>query len=749
MVQSSLSGKSAGLYVDLNGVIHPLCHGPAVDDLSEEEKIKNILLYLENLIELVKPTSVLYLAADGVAPRAKINQQRARRYMSAAGASSSAEKKFDPNAISPGTLFMDRVTKAIQGFIHAKLEEKSPLWGGLSIILSDSNVPSEGEHKIIQFLRSQRKSSSFFSDHNVIVGLDADLILLSLELHVPRIVLMREIRKRQGNKPITVDEIIRPLFEYFSIDVVGESIVTELYELSLLKKYKSLVPSSNFCPVSASGYRFDSPRNIGRTETVEGNEVDSFHPCTCSFNSKIVDDFMVITFLVGNDFISRLPSSHCGESALDHLLECYIDDVLPYGFLTLGRGELSLPQLSRLFQSYARFEELLFLSAKHSDFNLLSCESKRESFNVMRETYYRSIGILDETMDEMCRAYLQTLAFIARYYTGGGEVDWRWFYPFHHSPLACDVHRFLERTDLTFSLTPAVENKPCDKMVQLLSILPPPSAGLIPAACQALLEISESNPHVSASWKVDYTGVKEDHMATVILPFVNLQHLEAQFEPIKKKLGPNDALLNTNSTYHFLFCAEGNNEAQHKAPEFLLGEKVLLDTKDGVLVYHYREEKPTETRPMVYSHSAPLMRSYSSWNTFALSTKVELIDFVIVLFLTLEAFFLFSGHPFLAVQVVSLSAFVALTLYALGIAATIPSNFQSASIYRFQSRNFFLNWICCGCKMPNFQRQKYCFFCSAPFDAKLCKAFFSSKYSQSVPLLYQADHRGNMKDFSF
>jgi 5'-3' exoribonuclease 1 len=83
-----------------------------------------------SLYKLVQPRKVLYLAVDGVAPRAKMNQQRSRRFRSAKdaetttseiiarGGSSQLEleslKRFDSNCITPGTDFMLKLSLAMQ-----------------------------------------------------------------------------------------------------------------------------------------------------------------------------------------------------------------------------------------------------------------------------------------------------------------------------------------------------------------------------------------------------------------------------------------------------------------------------------------------------------------------------------------------------------------------------------------------------------------------------------------------------------
>jgi 5'-3' exoribonuclease 2 len=195
--------------------------------------MREVFIYTDRVVSMVRPRKLLMMAIDGVAPRAKMNQQRSRRFRSAQEAQQKEEDRqkaiaeweamgkevsdefrnevgWDSNAITPGTPFMDLLAKSLRYWVRKKINE-DPGWAGvrfslsplslsvltvfkqLEVIISDASVPGEGEHKIMDFIRRQRAHPSHDPNtKHVIYGLDADLIMLSLATHEPHFKVLRE-----------------------------------------------------------------------------------------------------------------------------------------------------------------------------------------------------------------------------------------------------------------------------------------------------------------------------------------------------------------------------------------------------------------------------------------------------------------------------------------------------------------------------------------------------------------------------
>ncbi|GMR35858.1 hypothetical protein PMAYCL1PPCAC_06053 [Pristionchus mayeri] len=341
------------LYLDMNGIIHNCSH-PNDDDItfriSEEQIFQDIFKYIENLFNIIKPQKVFFMAVDGVAPRAKMNQQRARRFMSAknaddllekakkAGEEIPSEKRFDSNCITPGTQFMVELQRRLDEWVQHKVNTDGR-WRGMRIYLSGHNCPGEGEHKIMDFIRAERASEGYDPNtRHCMYGLDADLIMLGMCSHEPHFSLLREEVKfsrpaRPGKKkgappPKKTD---------------ADSICFHLLHLSILREYLAW----EFIKVKeAISFEYDMER--------------------------IIDDWVLMGFLIGNDFIPHLPNVHIHDDALPLLYSTYMD-VLPTldGYIN-ENGHLNLKRFQEFLKAFSRNDRNSFLQVMEDEEYLAS-----------------------------------------------------------------------------------------------------------------------------------------------------------------------------------------------------------------------------------------------------------------------------------------------------------------------------------------------------------------------------------------
>jgi 5'-3' exonuclease len=137
----------------------------------------------------------VFLAVDGVVPMAKIRQQRVRRFKSAwlRKQTNGGTDAWDSNAITPGTAFMEKLTRELEGLA----KEQGKGWS-----VSGIQEPGEGEHKIMEWLREGKSPAG---KEVIVYGLDADLILLSMLVRGHPLWLLRETQEFGGKLVMDAD----------------------------------------------------------------------------------------------------------------------------------------------------------------------------------------------------------------------------------------------------------------------------------------------------------------------------------------------------------------------------------------------------------------------------------------------------------------------------------------------------------------------------------------------------------------
>jgi len=181
--------KVDNLYLDCNSIIYDAYSKMEFDKLTESVAIsiiRRVILKIEEYISIVNPSKTVIIAFDGVAPVAKLEQQRSRRYKSSYQNQISRmifkKEKDDPwntTAITPGTKFMTELNIMVTEHFNPEITNKFNLH---NIIVSGSNNIGEGEHKLFDYIRSNPEKHS--TETTIIYGLDADLIMLSIN-HLP------------------------------------------------------------------------------------------------------------------------------------------------------------------------------------------------------------------------------------------------------------------------------------------------------------------------------------------------------------------------------------------------------------------------------------------------------------------------------------------------------------------------------------------------------------------------------------
>jgi 5'-3' exonuclease len=512
------SPKINNLYLDCNSFIYEAHHFlsktlTALEKLKDpdfhlyEEKIINhVCASLIKMIEHLQPNKRLLIAFDGVAPMAKLDQQRNRRYMAAFQTSLTGKpsQEWNTAAITPGTVFMEKLGAAITKRFLMPRD-----FGLETIIVSSAAEPGEGEHKIYEYIRDH--AAYHKTTQTIIYGLDADLIMLTLNhLHISaNMYLYRETPEFIK----TIDKTLNPNENYLlDIPLFAQTIIKELSGID--------------------------------TNNIDTNKIDN----------DILFDYILLCFFLGNDFLPHFPALNIRTTGIENLINAYKFVFQNGGECeTLTKNRVINWKNMRKFVAHLAANELEYIQ---EEYVLREKASKRLQYGTARANdpeqdenlllplkerahelyinpkelgwearYYKVLmntAIDDDRRKEISTNYLEGLEWTMKYYSSGC-ADWRWQYHYHYPPLLVDLIKFVPYFDHTF--VPLQAKQPVSPLAQLSYVLPPASMGLIPYALHKKLLTEQPDWYVS-----DYTFLwafcKFFWEAHVELPHIDMAVLE-------------------------------------------------------------------------------------------------------------------------------------------------------------------------------------------------------------------------------
>ena len=474
------------LFMDCNSIIydevrklHEKYDGEFDNELFESRLIQSVINTIGVYIDYIQPSDIVYIAFDGVAPFAKMNQQRTRRHKGMITSKinniigmEESKLKWTTSNITPGTHFMDklssRVSKAFGGLeSHYRVKK---------IIVSCSDQPGEGEHKLFQYVRSHKET--FQNTNMVIYGLDSDLIMLSL-FHC---------------------EIFKNKYIFRETPEFGKGILTEKQ--------------------CSTEFMYMHVHSLAKAILIEmrcGEE--QYHR---------LYDYMFMCFLLGNDFLPHFPSLNIRTMGIEVIMDTYKKLIgnhsqkmlvsrnkkIEWKWVNQFLSELAKDEKKRLLEEYKIRDKMS--SRKWNTKNMEGRDFMVQSVPIIyrfkedyimpqqpywENRYYESLfgkecGYKD--IKDVCENYLSGLEWVFKYYTQNCP-DWKWSYNYDYPPLFKDLcqHlptskdvRFIDETNTTVPFSP---------YVQLAYVLPHQNHNLLPPYIEEYLMKEASDFYVNQS----------------------------------------------------------------------------------------------------------------------------------------------------------------------------------------------------------------------------------------------------------
>lgn len=406
------------LSFDVNGVIHKaraIVYGLEEDTIPEYREMLAIMnskvkerrvmatacKIIAETTMTIKPNKTVYISVDGPVNRAKMQQQRGRRY---ASASNEHADQPDTSSITPGTLFMQKFHVYFTKWVEANRG-----YFPEELIYSSHLVNGEGEHKIMQAYRTGKVIGN---GYHVLYGLDADLIMLSLLSPLQNIMLVREDLQKVIN--------INALKEF----LIG--LAPEKLKETMIPDFVMLMEliGNDFLPHS---HLHDSM--FERVEAILRAYFQQGKPATIKQETNRLRyiDFSVLPII-----INALGNADVQASS-NEAIEQFTHPELFHPSRFYREAIVSEPvkgstHLRRTFD-WSNFRSSWY----NNEFYTLSRSGTHSIPGIPSD-----IGATQNNITEMCMLFVEGMAWVFRYYQTL-NVDNYWVYPYVHCPLMKDL----------------------------------------------------------------------------------------------------------------------------------------------------------------------------------------------------------------------------------------------------------------------------------------------------------------------
>ena len=531
--------------MDYNNIIHTAYQEylkiTEINNMKKSEIQKGILEYIFNktlyiVNNIVMPTSTLFIAMDGVPPRAKMEQQRLRRYKKVYTDNLkkniknkyklNCETYFDSNQISPGTVFMDKLSK--------KLKKGKNKFNVKNVIISDTLELGEGEHKIMNYIKENIENKS-----NICVyGDDADLIFLMMSLKLGDNVNIMKSQSLSENIEfgyLNINEVCRDFCKYMDVEdckkykvlndyifimmIFGDDFVKTIPSINIRKNYKLLLD------IYKKNYKKNGEYLTKKVE----NKI--------YVNKRFLIDIFEVLVKLENKFLRYKQNILTKtDKKIDNLNESYEDEInyLEHGYIFNDDHIL-----------YNIYED------DFSKFNYYSETWKKDYYKYFFENT-KSGEILKNNYNKfrscICKEYLKSWKFAIQYYMSG-IPDWKYYYPYRVAPFASDILTNLKYRNMDINYINFNSNKeeiicPYCPLKQLLIIMPPQMKKSLPKICRKVMNQNKLKKYFPQIFKLDVVNGLKYIYSEPILNEINdeeifseiLKHLDCLNNAEKKRL---------------------------------------------------------------------------------------------------------------------------------------------------------------------------------------------------------------------